>query len=381
MSKFWRQALGAAGLGSLLAMTGCAGFFSDPNTTGTTGSTGSNTGDYVYVVNQTSDTLTGFNLGSGALTAVTGSPFALLSGLTPSSVEVSRANTYVYVGGAGAIECFSIGTAGALTLVNSSAATSTAKYVALATSPDGKWLLALDGLTETLYTYGINTSTGALSLNNTAPYTSGGSGTAVPSAVRVTPNGEYVIAALGTGGDVVFTFNTTTGVPTQAATLAVASGFTDNSVTIDANSAYVYLARGGTNAGTSGVASYSLGSGGSLTAVQTLATSGNAPFSVVLDSTGDYAYTANRADGTVSGYSVSGGSLTQSAASPYLSGTLVTALARDNSDKYLVAAAFGGASDVTLYALDALTPGKLDAVAASASGTDPAGSIAIAATH
>jgi 6-phosphogluconolactonase len=378
MGKLWRRCLGAGGSVTLFGLVGCAGFFSDPNTSSTTVAT---TGDYVYVANQTTDTLSGFSVGSAALTSVTSSPYALLAGLAPSSVEVTRANTFVYVGGAGAIECFSIGTASALTLVSSGAATGTAKYVSLATSPDGKWLLALDSTTQTLYTYGINASTGALTLNATTPYTATGAGNVVPTMVRVAPDGAYAIAALGTGGDAIFTFNTTTGAPTQVASLAVVSGYSDNAVAIDANSAYVYFARGGPSSGTSGVASYSLASGGALTGVQTLAASGNAPFSVLLDSTGDYAYTANKSDGTVSGYSVASGTLAALTGSPFASGSLVTALVRDNSSKYVIGAAFGGSSDLTLYAFDALTTGKLDAVATAASGSDPAGAIAVAATH
>ena len=372
------RVLALAAVGALPALTGCAGFFVNSTTSSSTTAT---SGDYIYVANQTTDTLSAYSVGSSALTLISGSPISLVSGLTPSSVAVSRANTFVFVGGAGAIECFSIGTGGVLKLVNSAAASASAKFVSLATSPDGQWLLALDSLTQTLYTFGINASTGALTLNQTTAYSASGAGSVVPTSVAVAPNGGYVIAALGTGGDAIFTFNTTTGIPTQAAKLAVVSGFSDNAVTIDANSAFVYFARGGTTTGTSGVASYSLASGGALTAVQTLAASGNAPYAVLLDSTGAYAYTANRFDGTVSGYSVSGGTLTALAGSPYSAGSLATALVRDNSAKYVIAAAFGGSSDLTLYSFDALTTGKLDAVATQASGTDPAGAIALAATH
>ena len=366
---------------TLIGMTGCAGFFVDPTTT-TSSSTASNTGDYVYVVNQTTDTLSAFTVGSSGMTAISGSPYGLLGGLLPSSVEVSRANTFVYVGGAGAIECFSLSTSGALTLVNSGAATAAAKFVSLATSPDGQWLIGLDSISQSLYVFGINTSTGALTLNAQVPYSpASGVGTVVPTAVRVAPNGAFIVASLGTGGDVVFTFNTSTGAPAFSGALGLPSGDSDNSVAIDANSTYVYLARGGTNTGTSGVASFSVGGGGALTAVQTLETSGNTPFSVLLDSTGAYAYTANRSDGTVSGFAVQTGTLTPLSGSPYAAGTLATALARDNSGKYLIAASFGGSSDLTMYSFDTSTGGKLDKVATAASGTDPAGTIALAATH
>lgn len=365
-------------LACLLTLTGCGAFFVS-NSTST--STSSSTGDYVYVANQTTNSLSGFVIGTGTLTATTGSPYTLTSGLAPQSVAVTRPNTFVYVGGTGAISCFSIGTAGALTLVNSVAASVSARFVSLDTSPDGQWLIALDSLTYTVYTFGINTSTGALTLTQTLAYTGGGVGSILPSKIRISPNAAYVVAALGTGGDAIFTFNTTTGLLTQSATLAVASGVSDNALTFDANSAYVYFARGNSSAGTSGVSSYSVASGGALSQVQTLASSGNAPYSVLLDLTGSYLYTANRADGTLSGYSVSTGTLTALSGSPFPSGATATALARDNSGKYVIAAAFGGSSDLTLYGFDALVSGKLDALAVSASGTDPAGSIALATTH
>ncbi len=362
----------------LLLVTGCGAFFvSNSTTTSTT----SSTGDYVYVVNQATDTLSGYVVGSGVLTVTTGSPYALTAGLTPQSVAVSRPNTFVYVGGSGAISCYSIGTAGALTLVNATAASASARFVSLDTSPDGKWLLALDSLADTVYTYSINTSNGTLTAIQTVALTGGGAGTILPTKIRISPNAAYVIAALGTGGDAVFTFNTSTGFVTQTATLAVASGASDNAVTFDSNSAYVYIARGNTVAGTSGVSSYSVGSGGALTPVQSVILSGNAPYSVLLDLTGAYLYTANRADATVSGYTVSSGTLTAIPGSPFAAGTTATALARDNSGKYVIAASFGGSSDLTLYSFDALALGKLDALAVYTSGTDPAGSIALATTH
>ena len=378
-----RLALAAIGLGALLTLNGCGNFFVDTTTgTGSGGSTG-NTSDYVYVANQTTNTLTGYTIASGALTAVSGSPYGLLNGLAAASVEVSRANTFVYVGGAGAIECFSIGTGGALTLVNSAAATGSARFASLTTSYDGKWLLALDSITQTLYTYGINTSNGTLTAVAQVAYSAAANvGAVVPTMVRISPNGAAVVAALGTGGDVIFSFNTSTGVPAFVGTLAINAGFSDNAVAIDANSAYVYIARGASTTGASGVVPYSLSTSNILTPVQGLVASGSAPFAVLLDSTGAYAYTANRGDGTLSGYSVaSAGTLTALGSSPYAAGTLTTALARDNSGKYVVAASFGGGPDLTLYSFDSTTAGKLDTVTTAVSGNDPAGSIALATTH
>jgi len=128
------------------------------------------------------------------------------------------------------------------------------------------------------------------------------------------------------------------------------------------------------------VASYSINSAGIPTPVQT-APSGDAPYSVLIDSSGKYLYTANRGSNNVSGYSITNGAFTVLSGSPFTSGLSATGLVEDNTKTYVIAAASGGSNDYTLYSFDALTAGKLDAISVGASGSDPAGAIAVAATH
>lgn len=366
-----------AGGCTVALLGGCSGFFS--KTTVPAG--GSTSGDYVYVVNSATGTLSGFGIGGATLSTLSGSPFTVTTGFAPASVAVTRQNTLLYVGGVGGIVCYSIGGAGALTLVPAGGVLAQANFVSLETSPDGNWLLGLDSVTQTIYVYQIQAATGALVSASVRNYAVPGGGLARPSSLRISPNGQIVGAALGTGGDVFFTFNTATGALSAAtAGVSVASG-SDNDVFFDLASAFVFVAHTGTVAGASGVASYSVSSAGVLAAVGTLAVSGAAPQTLALDSTGGFLYTANRGDSTISGFTVLSGQLTPLPSSPYASGKAVTALAIDNSGKYLVASAPLGASDVTLYGFDAITPGKLGAVAVAASGVDPAGSLAVAATH
>ena len=383
----------AAGKWSLLAalilLTGCAGFFDTPATT-TTSSSSSTLGDYVYVVNQTTDTLTGFAVGSGALTAI--STYTLASGLAPNAVAVTIPNTFVYVAGLGSIQCLAIGASGALTACTGGSITTVADFVSLDVSPDGQWLVAIDDnlLTPTLYVFSINTATGALSETTAQTYgVAANSGTVTPRQIRISPNGGFLMVALGAGGDAIFTFNTTTGVPTEVATLPLATA-SDNAVAFDATSSYVFVARGPATSGSSGlgVVSFRLASTGALTPVGSVAASGNSPYGLLLDSTGAFLYAANRGDGTISGYSLASGVLTGLASSPYASGLATTALARDNSGKYVVAVSPGGTADVTLYSVGSTLAsgvttltGNLNVAATAASGTDPSGSVAVAATH
>ncbi len=380
--RLWCTGAAAVGLCSAVLLTGCGNFFVDPTST-TTPTTGSATGSYAYAVN-TNNSLSEFDLGAGKLTAVTGSPVTLTTGLGAASVTVSRANSFVFVGGNGAIECYSIGSTGALTQLTAGGGTATANFVSLETSPDGNWLFGLDAIqpgAPNLYVFAINAATGALTLAGSAgvPLPVPGPAAAVARMVKISPNAAFVGVALGGGGDVFFTFNTTTGVLTQSGLLKT-NGYDDDAILFDSNSAYAYVGRYGLTAGNSVIASYTVSTAGALTGVGTKA-SGDTPFSLAFDNTGGFLYSANRGSSSLSAYSIATGVLTELASSPYPSGTSVSAVARDSSGSYLIAAAAGGTSDLTLYAFDVLTAGKLAAVATSANGSGTAGSIAVATTH
>ena len=211
------------------------------------------------------------------------------------------------------------------------------------------------------------------------------SGTWQPSDVRVSPDGTLIFAALGTAGDVVFTFNTTTGIATSSQGLSTGNAQTGDYGLAVSKTGYLYIARSGTNGG---VVVFSIGSGGTLTPVTgTPFAAGGGTFSVALDSTGTYAYAANRLDGTVSGYTIVpsatalGLSLTPLGGSPYTSGATVQSIGIDSTNKYLLAAALGGAPDLTMYSFDVTVPGKLIPATSVATGVNPAGAVALALTH
>jgi 6-phosphogluconolactonase (cycloisomerase 2 family) len=299
---------------------------------------------------------------------------------------VTPNNTLLYVGSATGIFVYFINSDGSLKTPSTGSQPAGVFAPALAVSPDGQWLIALDGTTQQIDIFQINASTGALtSVQKPATY-SITSGTWQPSDVRVSPDGTLIFAALGTAGDVVFTFNTTTGVATGPLTLSTGNAATgDYGLAVSPKTTYLYIARSGTNGG---VAVFSIGSGGSLTSVTgSPFAAGSGTFSVALDSTGTYVYAANRTDGTISGYTIVPGtttaalSLTQLSGSPYTSGTTVQSIGIDATNKYLLAAAVGGAPDLTMYSFDVAVPGKLDPATSVATGVSPAGAVALALTH
>lgn len=362
------------------AFVGCAGFFPPINNSGG-GGTSSN---QVYVANQAANSIGAFAIGTGKLTAVPNSPVATT--YKPLTMVVNPANTLLYVGASNGIFVYFINSDGSLTAPTTGSQPAGVFATSLAVSPDGQWLIALDGTTQQLDIFQINATTGGLS-SVTAPATySIQSGVWQPSEVQVSADGTLIFAALGTAGDVVFTFNTTTGVATSSQSLQTGNAATgDYGFAINSKATYVYIARSGTGGG---VAVYSIASGGVLTPVTgSPFAAGNGTFSIVLDITGTYVYAANRTDGTVSGYTIVPGtttaalSLTPLGGSPYTSGSGVQALGVDSSGKYLLAVAVNGGPDLTMYSFDITVPGKLDPSTSVATGTDPAGAVALALTH
>jgi 6-phosphogluconolactonase (cycloisomerase 2 family) len=385
MMGLLRRVAAALGLVALCWTTGCAGFWVYPGSSSSGSS--STSGDIVYVANETAETVSGFVVGTGSLTAVSGSPVSL--GFSPTALAVNPADSILFVAGSSQIAAYSIGTGGVLGSLSSGVTGGLLDVVAMDISPDGQWLFALDGTLAsnmvTVYEFQINSSTGALtqeggasiSITTATPPPS-------PSAIKVSPvasNGQqYVFVALGTGGDLSILFNTAASSgalssPTQMTLTSLPQYTSDNALTVNADSTILYIAR--SNSSLAGViASYSIGSNGVLTPVAQGAT-GVMPSAVDLNAAGTGVYVANRTDGTISEFSTTtSGGLTLLGTID--SGSLPIGLAVDNTGDYLLAAANGGSSDLTMYSFDSTTTGKLDSSAATATGTGP---VAIAATH
>ncbi len=401
MSRMNKSALrwsGFSAIAGLLLMTACSqNFFPSYSSTTSTGGSGTSTTptggtDLVYVANSyvnpntstTNFTLSGFTIGSGTLTALTGFPVALP--FPPTAVAINRANTLLYVGGQGVIYGYGIAANGSLTKVLNAGgqALANANVVSMDISPDGQWLFALDSNGVTVDEFQIN-SNGLLTSAVGASYAVTSGATVLPTSLRVSQNinNSYVAASLGTAGDVLYTFNTTTGAMVLANQINTPTqSSADQAVAFDNAGATLYVARSGTDAG---LVPYIIGQGGSLTAVSGAPFAlGAGPSSVLVDATGKYVYVGNKVDSTISGFTIgTNGVLTPLTGSPFASGTFVDALGRDNSGKYLLSTAVGGNPDLKLYTFDTTVPGMLDATATGSTGNpiEPAGSVALALTH
>jgi 6-phosphogluconolactonase (cycloisomerase 2 family) len=365
-------------LAASTALIGCGNFFVPPdNSGGGGGGGGGGTGTArVYVANATTMTVSGFTIGTNKLTAVPNSPVSL--GFAPTSLVVSPKNSFLYIAGPSSINVYTINSDGSLTAAQNGV---TVIVNAIDVSPDGQWLFGLDNFQNVLHEYQIDSSSGGLTPKNDIPYDAL-TGTISRQAVKVSPTGNYVFAALGNGGDRIFTLNTADGTTTFVpGGLKFDSPTTsDNALAIDSTGSFLYIARSGANGG---VAVYTIGAGGALNSISgSPFAAGNGPFSVSLDKTGKYLYVGNRTDGNISAYTIGTGSaLTPIAGSPFDSGDFVNTLAIDPGGTYLLAGANQGNPDLSMYTFDATTPGKLNVATTIATDTDPAGVVAIAATH
>ena len=376
------MACGAGLLGGLMVFDGCANFFVPlttpvPCTANCPVVPPASGGNFVYVANTATNSISGFAVGKGTLTSVPNMPFNL--GFTPQAEVVSRANAYLYVAGLGAIYVYTINTNGSLTASGTGAGVAVVSASSLDVSPDGNWLFALDQFNSALDVYQV-ASTGVITLAQQVPYAAS-SGQVLQKMVKVSPDGTLIFAALGTGGIAVYGFNTSNGALANVAMLPPLSPTTsDNALVVDSTSSHLYAAKSGTGGG---LWVYTIGSGGSLSSITgSPFAAGPQPLSVLLDSTGKYVYVANGTGNSISGYSTATtGVPTALTGSPYTSGSSVRSLARDRSGTYILAAASAGSPDLTMYSLDATTAGKLDSVATAASGVDPAGAIFVTATH
>jgi 6-phosphogluconolactonase len=374
----------------LTMTTGCKGFFVYPGSTNNNSSP-SGSGDYVYVASAGSQTLTGFSVSAGALTEVTAPPYSL--GFIPTAVAVNPADTIVFVAGNGTISAFSILSGGGLSVLNSSVETGDPDVISMDISPDGNWLIALDGTGSTsgvvsIDEFQITSNASVLTANGRTTFNVS-TNAILPRAIKFSPNGELLCAALGTAGDLMYTFTSQlasgalSGALTNPQTIsAPATPMSDNGLGWSADSSTLYIAR--SNSTSNGqIAVYSV-SNGSFGASFSSYPAGVQPTAVAVNSVGtnEYVYVANQSDSTISGYSVASNVvLSALSGSPYTAGSAVGALAVDRTGDYLLATALGGTPDLELFSLNSGQLGPSATAQTGAGILEPAGAVALATTH
>jgi 6-phosphogluconolactonase len=333
----------------------------------------------VYVANTVSNDVSAFGMdaGTGALTAIVGSPFpaggvnATGIGIQgPVGVAVDPMGKFVYVsnGGFGNISAYTVNAvSGALTAIPGSpfAIGSYTELGPLAVDPTGKFLYVtnVSGSFGSIVTLNINVGSGVLTgFPVRPPFVDVGA-----AALVVSPTGKFVYAIGPLSGVVLaYTANAGSGALTAVAGSPFPAGIGPAGVTMDPMGKFVYVPNSSQCASCApgNVSAYTVNAGsGALTPIagSPFPDAGLGPSGAAVDPTGKFLYVSNVLSGSVSAYTINAGSgaLTAVSGSPFVAGSQPEAVAVEPSGKFLYVANYFS-NTISAYTINtssgALTP-------------------------
>ncbi|MFZ6724295.1 lactonase family protein [Undibacterium sp. MH2W] len=243
----------------------------------------SNDGQYAYVVNSGDNSVSTMHIAQDGTLSAVGS--ATVVGNIPSSIVFSVDGQFAFVANAGdgTVSTLAINN-GSLSAVGSPLHVASA-IEAMAVSADGQFAYTANGSDNTVSSLSI--TNGSLSVIGTV---SAGNGA---NSVTVSPNGQFVIVANLNDGSISL-FSSTNGVLTfigQPVTGLGDAAF----VTFSPNGQFFYVLDSTLN----NVGAYSIDQAGNVTPVNTLAV-GSGSWAMAISANGQFGYTANVNDNTVS---------------------------------------------------------------------------------
>lgn len=381
-------------LAYLLLLSGCKNFWNVPQNPGcTTNCTPSVSSGVFYVLNSNAGQLeiAGYSIVKSELTALAGSPYPLPSG--PYAIAIAPNQSFLYVSTQSGIYLYNIGTGGALTLASTTPIVTDFAAVSLKVDATNSWLLEASG-SGYLYAIPISSSTGKTTGTVKQLPLAG----ITPRQLTISPDNLYVMVALGGTGTEVIPFSASKTDPLPAAASALIApkgpGGAALSVAVDPASQLLLIGEAlgaslSSNTGVLRAFTYASLSGTPVEVQGSPYPSGGlTPVSLLPSASGGYIYVANStvsnsATGNIAGFlispSASSYSLTSLGGSAS-AGTTPADLAEDSTGSVVLLVNSGGGPDLNVYTFDTATHGKLDSALTFATGTDPVGARAIAAT-
>ena len=353
--------------------------------------TASSSGNF-YILNST--TISGYSIVSGTLTALTGSPTSLPSGVTPYSMAVDPTGSFLYVGTSGGIYLYDIGTGGKLTL-DTKVLLSDGSASALKVDSTGHWLLDASNTTgqPILYAWPISTTNGESTLGNgkSAPgvYLVS-SGNVAVGGVAISPDNKLVAVAAGSETE---TFTFTSGTDFTGATNPISTTFDKRtakgvavSVAFNPGTSFLFIGETGdfsTTNDSGGLRIIPIASDvlGSEPSASPYASGGTGPHAILAASNG-YVYVANwvgTSSGNVTAFllNASTPSLTLQS-NAVATGTEPYGIAQDSSSDFVLVVNNQGSPYFNAFTFDATITGKLDSSLTSTStGTGPIAIVAV----
>ena len=265
----------------------------------------------LFVNNQTANSLSAFsvNTSTGMLTAVSGSPIA--TGSRPTAVAVDPAGRFVFVANqaSNSIGVFSIGTGGKLTPIAGSPFPASSPY-GLSVNPSGTILYATNfpdsqiSDLNTVSAFAISAG-GSLSPITGSPFPDANSASGFASGVGILadPSGKFLFVGDHMAESVVPFSVTASGglaplsaLPTPAASCG--SNCHNNPLRLAVDPTDKFLFSTNVQAGTVSIFGITASSLSSLSQVAT----GAHPFGVAVDPGGKFVYVVNNSDASISGF-------------------------------------------------------------------------------
>ena len=243
----------------------------------------SNDGQYAYVVNSGDNSVSTMHIAQDGTLSAVGS--ATVVGNSPSSIVFSVDGQFAYVANArdGTVSTLAINN-GSLSVVGSPLPVASAIW-AMALSADGQFAYTADG--------GDNTVSSLSIINGSLSVIGSAAAGVAPTTIAVSPNGQFVIVGDLSDGSVSL-FSSTNGVLTLIG--QPVTGLGDAAfVTFSPNGQFFYVVDSSRN----NVGAYSIDQAGNVTPVNTLAV-GVGPWTMAISANGQFGYTANVNDNTVS---------------------------------------------------------------------------------
>jgi DNA-binding beta-propeller fold protein YncE len=266
---------------------------------------------FLFVANQGAGTVSAFsvNTATGMLAPVPGSPFA--AGSAPLGIAVDPMGNFVFVANqnSSTISCFSINSmSGALTPVPGSPFAGVSNPFGVTVSPTGAFLFvssfnAGSGTGNTVSTFTINSSTGALTLAGSGVATASPAGITAP--IGLATDGKFLfvgdhmaesVVSFSIAGSGALTPVST--LPTPASGCGVSCHHNPLRLAIDPMDKFVFW----TNVQAGTLVSFS-NNNGTLAPITEVST-GQHPFGLAVDPTGSFIFVVNKVDNTISGFSV-----------------------------------------------------------------------------
>jgi 6-phosphogluconolactonase (cycloisomerase 2 family) len=251
--------------------------------------------NFAYVANKGDNSVSIFAVNAAGRLTSWGS---VGTGTQPNSVTVDPSNKFVYVANYGSnnVSAFEINpSTGALTAITGSPFSAGNNPVSITVDPTGMFAYVANFGDNTVSAYTINASTGALTAVGAIA-----AGTN-PASVTVDPTGWFAyVANYGSNNVSAYTINAITGALTAVSDSPYASGTGPQDVAVDPTGRYAYVA----NINSSNVSAYIIDAAtGALDAISgSPYAAGTNPAFVVIGPTGEAAYVANYGGGNVSSY-------------------------------------------------------------------------------